>query len=104
METCINYTDERAFVSSDERKMINRVLKLKQQYPDEVIILQMPENNDGCIYAVVRAKWVRIQPPKKVALTDEDRRKLAERFKNSLSTGQNQVTDEEGESDGDAIL
>ena len=80
METCISYTGERSFLSSDERKTINRVLKLKEQYPDEVRILAMPENNDGCIYVELSAKWVRISPPRRVEYSDEQRAEMAERM------------------------
>lgn len=104
METCINYTDDRAFVSSDERKMINRMLKLKQQYPDDVTILQMPENNDGYICAVTTAKWIQIAPPRKLNLSDDDRRGRAERMRKLRVRLENSTNDKEDTSDGDAIL
>lgn len=74
METCIEYTDGTAWISSDERKWINRVHKLKADRPDEVQIKREPENNDGCIYATVPAKWVRVSPPK--VLSEEHKAKL----------------------------
>ena len=50
METCFNYTErEHGFFSSDERKFINKVHKLKEQYPDEVRSNAGPEDNDLCI-------------------------------------------------------
>ena len=82
METCINYcTTDCAYVSSDERHWINRVRKLAQENPEQVQVLAEPENNDGCIYAKVPVKWVRIMPPKKCNLTDEQRKELSERMK-----------------------
>lgn len=82
METCINYCwTECAYVSSDERRWINRVRKLAEEHPEQVKILREPQENDGCIYATVPVKWVRVTPPKKVALTDEQRQKLSDRFK-----------------------
>lgn len=84
METCINYcNDKKAFVSSDERRWINRVRKLNEEYPEEVRIIRQPEQNDGCIYATVPIKWVRINPPKKMHLTDEQRVQLRERIKHT---------------------
>lgn len=81
METCINYcTTDCAYVSSDERRWINRIRKLKEQHPEEVRIIREPENNDGCIYASVPVKWVRVNPPKKMNLTDEQRENVAKRF------------------------
>lgn len=75
METCIEYTDGTAWISSDERKWINRVHKLKADRPDEVQIKREPEDNDGCIYATVPAKWVRVSPPR--VLSEEHKAKLA---------------------------
>lgn len=82
METCINYcNDKKAFVSSDERRWINRVRKLNEEYPEEVRIIRQPEKNDGCIYATVPIKWVRVNPPKKVNLTEEQKDELRKRAK-----------------------
>lgn len=81
METCINYcADGCAYVSSDERRWVNRIRKLKDEHPEEVRIIREPENNDGCIYATVPVKWVRIAPPPKRVLTDEQRDELRERL------------------------
>lgn len=63
METCINYTDTKtAFISSDEQKWISRIHKLKQERPDEVVIIREPQNNDGCIYAKIPPSWVKVNP------------------------------------------
>lgn len=81
IETCINYCEvDKAFVSSNERRWITKVLKLAQEHPDEVTILKKPEDNNGVIYARFPAKWARISPPKKMHMTDERRAKLAENF------------------------
>lgn len=82
METCINYcTTDCAYVSSDERRWINRIRKLKEQHPEEVRIIREPDGNDGCIYASVPVKWVRVNPTKKMNLTDEQRDKIRDRLK-----------------------
>ena len=78
METCINYTDELAYVSSDERRWIFRIRKLAQERPGEVQILANPEDNDGCIYATVPARWIQARPPVKMNLTEEERQKRSE--------------------------
>lgn len=83
METCLNYTDTDdgcMYISSDEKKVINRILKLKEQHPADVEITKRPENNDGCLYAVIPAKWLRISPPRVNNLTEEQRRATAERL------------------------
>lgn len=82
METCINYcTTECAYVSSDERHWITRVRKLAEENPEQVRILAEPQNNDGCIYATVPVKWVRINPTKKRVLTEEQKKELSDRMK-----------------------
>lgn len=74
METCFNYCDkEHGFFSSDERRFITKVRKLKQKYPEQVRIIAEPETNDGCIYAEMPTAWLKIQPPVKRVLTEEQR-------------------------------
>lgn len=74
METDFNYVDKNeAWFSSDEVKWINRIHKLKEQFPDLVTIKQEPENNDGCIYCKLPSDWLKIQPKKTRDLTDEQR-------------------------------
>ena len=77
METCFNYCDEKqAFFSSDEKKWITRIRKLQEQNPDEVIILRQPETNDGCIYCKLPASYLKVQPKKKITMTEERREQL----------------------------
>ncbi len=79
METCINYCEPGwAFMSTDERRWINKLHKLAKDRPDECIILQEPDYNDGFIYAKFPQKWVRVNPPKTVNLTPEQRIARAE--------------------------
>ena len=81
METCFNYTQkERGYFSSDERKYITKVRKLKEKYPEQVRIIREPENNDGCIYCELPTEWFTIRVPKKMDLTDEQVQKYTKRF------------------------
>lgn len=82
IETVCSYHNEKMWVSSDERKIISRIRKLKQEYPDEVDIIKEPQDNDGCIYATVPARWLRISPPRKVVTTEEQRMAMRERLRN----------------------
>ena len=50
METCCEYTDSVMWVSTDERRMITRMMKLIAEHPDETEIIKRPEENDGCLY------------------------------------------------------
>ena len=82
METCCEYLDDKVmWVSSDQQKIINRVRKLAEAYPDSVTIKRQPEQNDGCIYATMPAEWLRLMPPRKVEMTDEQRQVASERMK-----------------------
>ena len=82
METCFNYTEkEHGYFSSDERKFISKVRRLKEKYPDDVRIIAEPENNDGCIYCELPTEWFSIRPPVKKNLTAEQRQKLADRLR-----------------------
>lgn len=80
METQAGYlTDDHVlWFSSDERKWITRILKLAEERPQEVTIKKRPEENDGCIYVTLPASWLRIGPPVKLELTDEQRQARAE--------------------------
>ena len=81
MDTCFNYVDkDKGFFSSDEQKWINRIHKLKEQFPDDVHIIWEPYENDGCIYCQLPASWLKIQPKRKVELSEEKKDVLRERL------------------------
>lgn len=81
IETCCEYTDKTLFVSSDHQKWINKIKKLAEQYPDDVEIKNRPEENDGCICATMPSDWLRISPPRRVEMTEEQKAELAERLR-----------------------
>ena len=68
------------FFSSDERKWITKIMKLKEKFPDLVTILAAPEENDGCIYAKLPADWLKIQPKRATTLSDDQIVALKERL------------------------
>lgn len=82
METACEYLDDKVMrISTDERRMITRLMKLAEQYPDEVEIIERPETNDGCLYLKCPADWLLIRHPKKMNYTEEQRAAMAERIK-----------------------
>lgn len=83
IETAINYTDDKpvAFFSSNERKWITKILRYRDQHPDEVRVRYMPENNGGYILADVPKSWLKVSPPRKYDLSDEQREALTIRGK-----------------------
>ena len=81
METSCTYTCETMFLSTDERRLINRILRFRESRPNDVEIIKTPEENDGCLYCKLPAKWLKITPPVERVLTDDQREKAAERLK-----------------------
>jgi hypothetical protein len=82
METACGYLDDKVmWVSTDERRMITHLLKLAEKHPDEVKVVARPEENDGCLYLKCPASYLKINPPARKNLSDEQRVALRERMK-----------------------
>lgn len=82
-ETVVGYlnVDNYASFDSNETKWINKILKLKEQYPDDVKIIHMPDDNDGSLCAHIPKSWLKVSPPKKMNLTEEQKALRAERMR-----------------------
>ena len=81
METSCTYTDkDRMYLSTDERRLITRILRVYEKHPDDVTIIKRPEENDGCLYCIVPPSWLKITPPVKRELTEEQRKASSERM------------------------
>ena len=69
-------------IDAGERWSINMVKRLKEKYPDKVIIKH--ENKDGSIHAYMPLKWMKITPkgegPKR-EYSEEEKQALRERMK-----------------------
>ena len=78
-------------VFTAERKFINTLNRLKEEYPSEVEILTI--NEDGSIVAHVPYSWFRfIKPPTKREYTAEQKQAMAERMaKAREARGNNEV-------------
>ena len=82
METACGYLDDKVmWVSTDERRMITHLLKLAEKHPDEVKVVARPEENDGCLYLKCPASYLKINPPVRQNLSDEQRVARSERLK-----------------------
>ena len=81
-ETCIEYldADDHATFFSSERKWISKILRFKEEYPNDVEITEYPETNHGFIVAHVPKSWFKVGPPRKSNFTDEQRAEIAERL------------------------
>ena len=80
METCCEYTDSVMWVSTDERRMITRMIKLIAEHPDETETIKRPEENDGCLYCKVPSTWLKIAPPVKREMSDEQKAAASQRM------------------------
>ena len=82
METACGYLDDKVmWISTDEKRMINRLIKLAASRPDESCIVRRPEENGGCLYMKCPANWLKIKPPVRRNMSDEQRIELSERMK-----------------------
>lgn len=78
-ENCIEFLNNQhsITVSFCMLKWINKVKKLKEEYPDDVKIIA--ENKDGSICAKLPVKFLKISAPRKVS--EEQRQAASERFR-----------------------
>ena len=83
METAFEHLDGRHTwtVSTDERTWKNKLEKLAEKYPEDVELIA--KNKDGSVLYHIPVKWLKVRPPVKRDLTDEQRAELAERIKNA---------------------
>ena len=81
-ETACDYLscDKHATFCSSETKWINKIRKLKEQYPNDVEIQVQPEDNQGMILAHIPKSWFKISPPRKREMSDEEREAAVKRL------------------------
>ena len=86
-ETACDYLscDKQATFCSSETKWINKILKLAEQYPNDVEIQVLPENNQGMILAHIPKNWFKLTPPRKREMTEEQREAAAQRLTEARS-------------------
>lgn len=82
-ENAIEWLDSRdkATVTLHGGRLKNRVLRLAEEYPDDVEVKREPDENGGFLVAKIPVKWVKIAPPRRLELTDERKEELRERIK-----------------------
>ena len=79
-ETIIEHADgiNHFGISTDERTWKNRLAKLAEANPEcECVAI----NPDGSVFYRVPLSWVRIRPPKKSTMTDEQKAESAARLR-----------------------
>ena len=80
METSITYTDKQAYFSSDEKKWINKIRKLKEQHPEDINIIKEPADNDGCLYCTIPSAWLKLRPKTERNMTEEEKQAARDRL------------------------
>ncbi len=73
-------TQQKATVTLHGGRLKNRVMRLAEECPDDVEIRREPDENGGFLVAKIPAKWVKITPPRRLELTDEQKEELRERL------------------------
>ena len=81
-ETAFDYLscDTHATFTTTEPKWIRKITALSKTNPNEVQIIYTPEQNNGTLYAHIPKSWLKVSPPKKMSLTEEQRLAAAERL------------------------
>lgn len=69
-----------ANIKAVQRRMITRMMKLIAEHPDETEIIKRPEENDGCLYCKVPSTWLKIAPPVKREMSDEQKAAASQRM------------------------
>lgn len=69
-------------VSTDDRGFASRIRKLAKENPGKVIVKKEAEENDGCLYVWLPKSWVRLSPPVKRNISDEERERRRQIMKN----------------------
>lgn len=59
-------------------KIANSMKRQYKKRPEDVT--EFVENKDGSICCHVPVNWIKVSPPRKVVLTDEERQKISERL------------------------
>lgn len=73
-------TQPKATVTLHGGRLRNKVLRLAEEYPDDVEIRREPDGNGGFLVAKIPVKWVKITPPRRLELTDEQKEELMARL------------------------
>ena len=77
-ETIINYNneDDTATVYTHHKALINKLNKLL----DGHVHISVAHKDEDSVTYIVPKKWIKVQPPRQMNYTDEQRAAMAERF------------------------
>ena len=81
-ETAFDYLscDTHATFYTSESKWMRKIKSLQQSHPNEITIIN--ESEDGIMVHIPKS-WMKITPPRKMTLTDEQREAAKQRMANA---------------------
>lgn len=81
-ETCYDHDADFDYgcITTNEGVWIRKIIKLSEEYPDQVLITKRPEDNQSYLVAQVPKSWFVIRPPKKMNLSEEQKDALRDRM------------------------
>lgn len=81
-ETAFDYLscDAHATFYTSESKWMRKIKSLQQSHPNEITIIN--ESEDGIMVHIPKS-WMKITPPRKMTLTDEQRAAAKQRMENA---------------------
>lgn len=81
IENCIEWLrgQERVTITLSQKRYINKILKLKEKYPNDVEIQMLPEENDGYLLCKIPLPWIKISHRE---VSEEQKEVMRERMKN----------------------
>lgn len=85
-ETYANYhsDSDKMWVSTNERAMITKMMRYDGH---GMTVLRSPEENDGYLYCEVPKSWLKVVPPRKLNLSEDERAVRRERLKAVKTNG-----------------
>ena len=72
--------DKTATISVSNKRFVNRLRKLFFDGEHGQEMLRFTENADGSLYCVVPLSWVRVSPPARREITEQEKEVLRERL------------------------
>lgn len=81
-ETSVEYISSENYATfySSEAKWIRKIKSLQSEYSTEITLV---DESDEFIMVHIPKSWLKIKPPRKMTLTDEQRAAAAERMSNA---------------------
>lgn len=84
IETSATYVNDVMYLSTNEKKLINRIMRYGKERPGSLNVIRGPSENDGCLYCTLPSSWFHISPPRKPpqrVFTEKEKEDMRNRLK-----------------------